>query len=131
MKRSSYLAAATLMVSALSVPASEPLAQQLTLEEIVVTARKVEENLMEVPLAITAFSAEELEAIDMAQLEDIQLYTPSFSFTNMQGGSARNDRSSNSLVFRGLVLCLMGLPPKACLSVCLLVELSCTSVRSG
>ncbi|MFL2771959.1 MAG: TonB-dependent receptor, partial [Rhodospirillaceae bacterium] len=104
MKRSSYLAAATLMVSALSVPASEPLAQQLTLEEIVVTARKVEENLMEVPLAITAFTAEELEAIDMAQLEDIQLYTPSFSFTNMQGGSARNDRSSNSLVFRGLTL---------------------------
>ena len=79
-------------------------AQELALEEIVVTARKVEENLMEVPLAITAFSAEELESIDMAQLTDIQLYTPSFSFTNQQGGSGRNDRSSNALVFRGLYL---------------------------
>ncbi|MYF08212.1 MAG: TonB-dependent receptor plug domain-containing protein, partial [Rhodospirillaceae bacterium] len=79
-------------------------AQELALEEIVVTARKVEENLMEVPLAITAFSAEELEAIDMAELNDIQLYTPSFSFTNQQGGSGRNDRSSNALVFRGLYL---------------------------
>lgn len=75
-----------------------------SLEEIVVTARKREENLMEVPLAITAFSAEELEARDIKQLGDIQLYTPSFSFTNMQGGSARNDRSSNALVFRGLTL---------------------------
>ena len=79
-------------------------AQELALEEIVVTARKVEENLMEVPLAITAFSAEELESIDMAELTDIQLYTPSFSFTNQQGGSGRNDRSSNALVFRGLYL---------------------------
>ena len=76
----------------------------MALDEIVVTARKIEENLMEVPLAITAFSAEDLEARDMAQLEDIQLYTPSLSFTNMQGGSGRNDRSSNSLVFRGLFL---------------------------
>ncbi len=79
-------------------------AQEFALEEIVVTARKVEENLMEVPLAITAFSAEDLESIDMAELNDIQLYTPSFSFTNQQGGSGRNDRSSNALVFRGLYL---------------------------
>ena len=79
-------------------------AQELALEEIVVTARKVEENLMEVPLAITAFSAEELESIDMAELTDIQLYTPSLSFTNQQGGSGRNDRSRNALVFRGLYL---------------------------
>ena len=74
------------------------------LDEIVVTARKREESLMEVPLAITAFSAESIESMGMAQLNDIQLYTPSLSFTNMQGGSGRNDRSSNALVFRGLSL---------------------------
>ncbi len=79
-------------------------AQDIVLEEIVVTARKRQENLMEVPVSITAFTSETLEAIDMVQLTDIQLYTPSFSFTNMQGGSPRNDRSSNSLVFRGLSL---------------------------
>ncbi len=86
----------------LLLPDSVLLAQGL--EEIVVTARKKEENLMEVPVAVTAFSAQDLEARDMEQLTDIQLYTPSFSFTNMQGGSARNDRSSNALVFRGLSL---------------------------
>jgi len=74
------------------------------LDEVVVTARKREESLMEVPLAITAFTAEKLKSMAMEDLQDIQLYTPSFSFTNMQGGSARNDRSSNSLVFRGLNL---------------------------
>ena len=35
----------------------------LGLDEIVVTARKREESLMEVPLAITAFTAEKLEAM--------------------------------------------------------------------
>ncbi|WP_446830902.1 TonB-dependent receptor [Candidatus Foliamicus sp.] len=96
------LAALAAGIPFIALPAAD--AQELSLEEIVVTARKVEENLMEVPLAVTAFSAEELESIDMAELTDIQLYTPSFSFTNQQGGSGRNDRSSNALVFRGLYL---------------------------
>ena len=103
MKTPNILAVATAVIAVATV-AQTSSAQELALEEIVVTARKVEENLMEVPLAITAFSAEELESIDMAQLTDIQLYTPSFSFTNQQGGSGRNDRSSNALVFRGLYL---------------------------
>ena len=94
----------TVIVSLSVLPATAVFAQQLALEEIVVTARKVEENLMEVPLAVTAFSAEQLESIDMAQLTDIQLFTPSFSFTDQAGQSGRNDRSSNALVFRGLYL---------------------------
>lgn len=100
-----FLIAAIAAAIPLFVPSGTPAsAQELALEEIVVTARKVEENLMEVPLAITAFSAEELESINMAELTDIQLYTPSLSFTNQQGGSGRNDRSRNALVFRGLYL---------------------------
>ena len=74
------------------------------LEEIVVTARKLEENLMEVPLAITAFSARDIEAMNMKQLTDIAMMTPSFNFVNQAGGSGRNDRSNNSLTFRGLYL---------------------------
>ena len=104
MMKRSLLAAVAALMPFFVLPGLPASAQELTLEEIVVTARKVEENMMEVPLAITAFSAEELEAIDMAELTDIQLFTPSFSFTNQQGGSGRNDRSSNALVFRGLYL---------------------------
>jgi len=103
MKRLSTLAVSTALVSSLALPQATS-AQSLALEEIVVTARKVEENLMEVPLAITAFSAQELESIDMDQLTDVQLFTPSFFFSNQQGGSGRNDRSANSLTFRGLFL---------------------------
>ena len=95
----------TAVISLVSMPGAAAIAQEFALEEIVVTARKVEENLMEVPLAVTAFSSEDLEAIDMVQLTDLQLFTPSFSFTDQAGeAGARNDRSSNSLTFRGLYL---------------------------
>ena len=104
MMKRCLLAATGAAIPLFAMPCAPASAQELALEEIVVTARKVEENMMEVPLAITAFSAEELESIDMAELTDIQLYTPSLSFTNQQGGSGRNDRSSNALVFRGLYL---------------------------
>ncbi|MGY8963584.1 MAG: TonB-dependent receptor [Rhodospirillales bacterium] len=104
MKRTTALAATTALVTSLILPGAAALAQTLALEEIVVTARKIEENLMEVPVAITAFSAADLDSADMSTLDDIQLFTPSFFFSNQQGGSGRNDRSSNSLTFRGLFL---------------------------
>ncbi|MEQ8735131.1 MAG: TonB-dependent receptor [Rhodospirillaceae bacterium] len=104
MKRTSVLAASTALVTSLLLPHVAPMAQNLALEEIVVTARKVEENLMEVPLAITAFSAQDIESRNMKDLNDISAFTPSFSFSNQQGGSGRNDRSTNSLTFRGLFL---------------------------
>ena len=83
---------------------SQQQAQSPMLEEIVVTARKREESLMEVPLAITAFSASDVEAMNIKVLNDIMVMTPSFHFVNAQGGSGRNDRSANALVFRGLFL---------------------------
>ncbi len=76
----------------------------LTLEEVTVTARKIEENLMVVPLAITAITGKDLEAIGAKQLTDIMMVTPSFYFSNQQGASGRNDRTVNSLLFRGLYL---------------------------
>ncbi len=103
MKRMTTLAVSTALVSSLALPQAVS-AQSIALEEIVVTARKVEENLMEVPLAITAFSAADIESRNLKELNDISAFTPSFNFVNQQGGSGRNDRSSNALTFRGLFL---------------------------
>ena len=76
----------------------------LVLEEVTVTARRVEENMMTVPIAITAFSAKDIEDQGIKQLNDVMRMTPGFNFVNQQGGSGRNDRSTNSFVFRGLYL---------------------------
>ncbi len=91
-----------LMASSVLAIAATGAASAQQLEEITVTARKVEENLMTVPIAITAFSSKEIESMGVKQMTDIALMTPSFNFVNQQGGSGRNDRSSNSLTFRGL-----------------------------
>ena len=114
MRNSHFVSCASRFVAgvALALPAATPLWAQdrpaadgeLVLEEVLVTARKVEENLMTVPLAITAFSAKDIETQGIKQLNDVMLMTPSFNFVNQQGGSGRNDRSANALVFRGLFL---------------------------
>lgn len=111
MRHSRTLSWLSASASVLAIAAASPAfaqqqaqAQGLSLEEIVVTARKVEENLMTVPVAITAFSARDIETRNFKQLNDIANSTPSFRFENQQGGSGRNDRSTNALVFRGLFL---------------------------
>jgi iron complex outermembrane recepter protein len=115
MRLSRSLARLSASASAIAILASMPVlspaqaqqqaqAQGLALEEIVVTARKVEENLMTVPIAITAFGEKDIEAMGIKQLNDVMVMTPSFNFVNQQGGSGRNDRSANALVFRGLFL---------------------------
>jgi len=56
------------------------------LEEIVVTARKTEEKLTEVPLSITAFTADDLLKRNATSLSDIAQYTAGFSFESYSGG---------------------------------------------
>ena len=62
-------------VSALGVTAPA-LAQQEGLEEIVVSARFREENLQETPLAITAFTGENLEARNLTDVTMLDTFSP-------------------------------------------------------
>lgn len=55
---------------------SVALAQQVALEEIVVTSRKREENLQQVPLSITAFTSDMLESAGIQDLRDLSYLTP-------------------------------------------------------
>lgn len=91
------------LTAGLLLPEPRVLAQGL--EEIVVTARKREEGLMDVPLAITAMSADTIAKMGITSMNDIAAFTPGFHFVDqVGGGSGRSDRSSSSLVFRGLFL---------------------------
>ena len=64
------------------------------IEEVVVTARKLEEKIQDVPLTITAFTATELAERGLADVMDISQFTPGFSFEKLnrygvQGGGSR------------------------------------------
>ncbi len=66
---------------------------ELALEEIIVTARKRSENLRDVPLAITAFTADAIERSRIQDVQDLALLTPGFSFREGFGratGGANN-----------------------------------------
>jgi iron complex outermembrane receptor protein len=73
------------------------------LEEIVVTARRKEERLQDVPLAVSAFTAQKLENLDLQDTTQIALFSPGLEYSGFSDG--RNDRgASRQLVFRGLDL---------------------------
>ena len=70
------------------------------IDEITVTARKREENLQEIPIAITAISAADIQEADVTGLEDVSNLAPGFYFFNQ--GQSQPGRYNTQLRFRGL-----------------------------
>ena len=56
-----------------------PAPQAIGAEEIVVTARKREENLQDVPISITAFGAEQIQEMGLRNDDDVALMTVNFN----------------------------------------------------
>ncbi len=71
---------------AIAAPAS---AQDFAVEEIVVTSRKREENLFEIPISATNFSAEQLKSADIGNVQELSDYTPGFVFEFAAGSGGR------------------------------------------
>ncbi|MCY4255005.1 MAG: TonB-dependent receptor [Gammaproteobacteria bacterium] len=90
----SIAGAALIAFSYYSAPA---FAQELALEEIIVTARKREENLQDLPLTVTALTNEDIYDRGVDNILDLSDYTPGFYTENVGG------RDSNPY-FRGLVV---------------------------
>jgi iron complex outermembrane receptor protein len=77
--------------------------QGSTVEEIVVTARRREEKLQDVPLSVSAFTAQKLDTLQITDQDELSDFTPGFQFTDYTEG--RTTRGAfRSLVFRGLAL---------------------------
>ena len=70
------------------------------LEEVVVTARKREESLLEVPLAVTALTSEELLGAGIVSLVDVVEFAPGVQFEN--NSVTQPGRIYTDIRFRGL-----------------------------
>ena len=71
-----------------------------TLEEVIVTARKIEEKLQDTPIAISAYSPETLEKRQIFSTELLDQITPNLQFTNVTTLAGNN---ASSVVFiRGI-----------------------------
>ncbi len=93
-------AALTALVGTTTV-STPTLAQQVTLEEIVVTARKRTESLQDIPLAITAFTAADIENAGMQDLGDVALQTAGMQFFNRRS-AFRGGRVDSLINLRGV-----------------------------
>jgi iron complex outermembrane receptor protein len=95
---------AAVAASLCMLPSSNMHAQQATasegLAEVVVTARKRTETLIEVPISVQAFSEEELKASGVTDLKSLQAVA-GFLFPPMVGTAAAG-RTFGALTFRGL-----------------------------
>lgn len=69
-------------------------------QDITVTARRREERLLEIPVAISALSDDALVARNVIDVVGISNFSPGFHFNNENLG--RNDRGFTTLTFRGI-----------------------------
>lgn len=67
---------------------------------IVVTARKRAESILDVPLSIQAFSAEDIQKTGVRDLQELSRFTPSLFFVN--GTQGNGARTISEVRFRGL-----------------------------
>jgi outer membrane cobalamin receptor len=85
-------ALAMIIAAALSLGTIQPLmaqddeAQELMLEEIIVTATKREESIYDVPIAMTAFSEETMFRQGIVDLTDIGKFVPNLNVTGFSAG---------------------------------------------
>ena len=73
------------------------------IEEIIVTSRKRDESLLDVPLAITALSAAQLDTYNLQDMEELSRMTPGMFYSDW-GGTGRQDRATSQFVIRGLAV---------------------------
>ncbi len=76
-------------------------AQVLGLEEIVVTTRKREEKLLDIPIAITAFTAADIQKAQLFDVRQIAAQSPGLTFISV-GSNSGGGRYSPMFIMRGM-----------------------------
>ena len=92
------VSAALMALMALPV-AHTALAQEGQLEEIVVTARKREENIYEIPVSVSAFSQDQLEQAGIGDFYELSKLVPGLDY---HGVTATAGRVNPQIRFRGM-----------------------------
>jgi outer membrane receptor protein involved in Fe transport len=77
----SMIAVSSAMVATPAMAQSD--SGELALEEVMVTAQKREQNLQDVPIAVTAFNSQKIEELGIQSFHDYALMIPNMSFKSL------------------------------------------------
>lgn len=104
MRRTSYwalLAASTMALPVSHVMAAAPAASatEVAVQEVLVTARRREESLQEIPLTIAAFTGDQLEQSNISNVQDLAVLVPNLQIT---GGGSTQGTASGDFRMRGI-----------------------------
>ncbi len=107
--RALYLATSLLATSALTSPAFAQESPEGATEadessgiaEIIVTAQRTAQKLLDVPLSISAISGDQLNSSGIRQVSDLQLITPGFTPSNASGYNQMFIRGVGNSIFVG------------------------------
>ncbi len=83
-------------IAALGAVDIAPAHGALTIEEVVVTARKREESLQDVPVTVSALGEQTIDRLNLSNVQDIAALVPSFSTVSRGAGSG------GSMILRGI-----------------------------
>src|SRR5262249_31580660 len=98
------LAIATTLALAQQAPAQEAAATKKDdqiIDRVIVTAQKKEENLVDVPIAVSAFDATALDRKQITQATDLQLNIPNVAYT-------KTNFTSSNFQIRGIGVSSVG-----------------------
>ncbi|MEQ1579568.1 MAG: TonB-dependent receptor [Steroidobacteraceae bacterium] len=103
-RRTSYwalMAASTVALPVSHAMAAAPAASatETAVQEVLVTARRREESLQEIPLTIAAFSGDQLEQSNVSNVQDLAVLVPNLQIT---GGGSTQGTSSGDFRMRGI-----------------------------
>jgi iron complex outermembrane receptor protein len=102
-----------LTISLPATAAANEVSSGVPVEEMVVLARKREEQILEVPLAVAAFPSESIQNLGLTGLDDVARYTPGFSFNSATG----RQPASNRATIRGLTTIRNGIANTSAVTV--------------
>ena len=97
LRRVLLLTASATSLATLAAPAFAQSDDGATVGEVIVTAQRRAQNIQDVPLAVTAFSQQQLEAAQIDDAADLVRFTPSVT-----GGLNTGTGSALSFYIRGL-----------------------------
>jgi iron complex outermembrane recepter protein len=103
--RAIYLLGSTSLVTCCLIEATPALAQSTTEQaetpgEIVVTARKREEDILKTPVTVVAITSEQMDIKGIKTMQDLAASTPGININDNSSGHA--DRSFQQVILRGM-----------------------------